>query len=56
MVVECKICNGQFDTSPDSVILCDYKDSIIHLGCCVNNCSWDKKPCKHALSLYEKIN
>ncbi|MFH0978119.1 MAG: hypothetical protein V1837_02335 [Candidatus Woesearchaeota archaeon] len=55
MGVQCNICNGVFNNSPDSLVLCDFKDGIVHLGCCVDNCSIDKKPCKHAVSVYDKL-
>lgn len=54
-MVSCKICNGQFDTSPDSIVLCEHKEGVIHFGCCVNKCSQDGQACKHALGVYNKI-
>ena len=53
-MVECKICNGQFDTSPDSIVLCKHKGGAVHLGCCVNNCSEDNQPCEHTAGVYDK--
>ena len=55
MVISCNICSGEFKGSPDSIVLCDFKDGMVHLGCCINNCSMDKKPCKHAIAVYEKL-
>jgi len=53
-MVNCKICTGQFNTSPDSVVLCSHKEGTVHLGCCINNCSWDKQICEHAIGKYDK--
>ncbi|MFQ5474493.1 MAG: hypothetical protein ACE5DM_01525 [Candidatus Nanoarchaeia archaeon] len=53
-MMTCKICAGQFDMSPDSRVLCENKDGVVHVGCCVDHCSQDGKPCRHALSKYEK--
>lgn len=53
-MVKCKICSGQFDTSPDSIILCKYKEGVVHLGCCINNCSMNREICEHALGKYDK--
>ena len=53
-MVECKICSGQFDKSPDSIVLCKHKIGAVHLGCCVDNCSWDKQICEHAVGKYDK--
>jgi len=51
----CKICNGEFKNSPDSILLCEHKQGAVHLGCCLNNCSWNKQPCQHSIGTYEKI-
>jgi len=53
-MVVCKICSGQFDTSPDSIVVCKQKEGVVHLGCCINNCSMDKQICEHALGKYNK--
>lgn len=50
----CKICSGDFENSPDQIILCEYKAGFVHLGCCINNCSMDKNPCIHCKSKYTK--
>jgi hypothetical protein len=55
MVVMCNICHGEFKNSPDSIILCGFKDGPVHLGCCIHNCSYDNKPCQHALATYDKL-
>ena len=55
MAVKCKICGGDFKTSPDSIVLCEHKDGVVHLGCCVNNCSMNKAPCKHCVATYDKL-
>ncbi|MFH1711040.1 MAG: hypothetical protein ABH840_01895 [Nanoarchaeota archaeon] len=55
MSVSCNICSGAFQNSPDSVVLCAFKDGVIHLGCCIHNCSQDNRPCKHSLAIYDKL-
>jgi len=54
--MECKVCSGEFGSSPDSIVVCGHKEGNVHLGCCMNNCSIDKKPCEHAIGIYEKIS
>lgn len=54
-MVECKICSGQFNDSPDSVVVCNHKEGAVHLGCCIHNCSFDMKPCENAAGVYEKL-
>ncbi|HZX44822.1 MAG TPA: hypothetical protein VFF28_04020 [Candidatus Nanoarchaeia archaeon] len=56
MSIACNICNGDFEKSPDSVVLCKFKEGMVHLGCCVNNCSWDRKVCSNASAVYDKID
>lgn len=51
----CRICKGNFQDSPDDIVLCGHHDGSIHLGCCVSLCSWDGKPCTHSKGVYEKI-
>jgi len=53
-MVVCNICSGQFDTSPDSIVLCGYKEGAVHLGCCMYNCSMSREICEHALGKYDK--
>ncbi|MBR9705799.1 hypothetical protein GOV14_02070 [Candidatus Pacearchaeota archaeon] len=55
MGVSCNICSGEFQSSPDSVVLCGFKDGLVHLGCCINDCSGDNKPCEHAIAMYDKL-
>jgi hypothetical protein len=54
MGTNCKLCKGDFERSPDDVVLCDHKEGAVHLGCCLYKCSLDGSPCVHALALYEK--
>ncbi len=56
MAVLCNICDDEFQNSPDSIVLCKFKEGVVHLGCCINNCSMDNKPCEHALAIYDKLN
>lgn len=55
MGLNCRICSNEMHNSPDPLILCSHKGGNVHLGCCINLCSQDKKPCCHALSVYEKL-
>ncbi len=52
----CNICKGNFDLSPDEIVLCEHKDGFVHLGCCVSLCSMDGKPCTHSKAIYAKIS
>ncbi len=52
----CVICGGHFVNNPDEIVLCDHKDSFVHLGCCVSQCSKDGKPCEHGRAIYSKIS
>lgn len=53
-MTNCKVCTGDFKTSPDDMVLCEHKEGSVHLGCCVYDCSLDRKPCVHALGVYKK--
>ncbi|MBU1019876.1 MAG: hypothetical protein KJ847_01570 [Firmicutes bacterium] len=55
MPLHCKICNNKFGEGSDSIVLCHHKDGPVHLGCCIELCSWDKKPCENAIGVYEKL-
>jgi len=50
----CKICSGVFDNSPDDIILCRFRDGVVHYGCCVGLCSLDNKPCVNCIAQYAK--
>lgn len=54
-MTNCKICTNNFQQSPDSLVLCQHKEGFVHLGCCIDNCSWDKKPCTHSVAVYDKL-
>ena len=51
----CKVCTGKFRDSPDSLILCKHHDGMVHLGCCINDCSEHKAPCDHCSGVYDKL-
>ncbi|MFH1511686.1 MAG: hypothetical protein ABIF10_08405 [Candidatus Woesearchaeota archaeon] len=53
--MECKLCSNNFHESSDSLVLCEHKVGFVHLGCCIDGCSWNKQPCKHSLAVYDKI-
>jgi len=53
--MNCNICSGNFQDSPDELVLCQHKQGMVHLGCCVSLCSADGKPCRHSLAIYEKL-
>jgi hypothetical protein len=50
----CKICTGDFEKSPDQLVLCEHHKGFVHYGCCTHRCSHEHKPCKHAKSIYSK--
>ena len=41
MTINCKICSGSFGDSQDSIILCDLKEGVVHLGCCINKLQYE---------------
>jgi hypothetical protein len=53
--MNCRICSNNFHQSADSIVLCEFKTGFVHLGCCIDNCSMNKKPCGHSLAVYDKI-
>ena len=55
MVVQCRICCGEFKNSPDSVLICNFREGVVHLGCCIDKCSWSKEPCLHCQAVYQKL-
>jgi len=55
LTIYCKICGKDFKES-DSLIICAHKEGPIHLGCCVDGCSWDNQPCQHSHGMFEKID
>jgi len=54
-MINCMICNGQFDASPDSIVLCEYKAGFVHMGCCIDKCSMSRSPCVNAKAIYNKV-
>ncbi|MBD3204513.1 hypothetical protein GF327_09560 [Candidatus Woesearchaeota archaeon] len=54
--MDCKICSSKFNSGTDIIYLCDHKQGFVHSGCCVNNCSWDKSPCKNKISSFMNID
>ncbi|MBU0666053.1 MAG: hypothetical protein ABIC91_00820 [Nanoarchaeota archaeon] len=55
MPISCKLCEERVAESSDSLVLCAQHGGMVHLGCCIHNCSWDKEPCEHAKSIYDKV-
>jgi len=51
----CKICNVDFTGDTGAIVMCRHKQGSVHLGCCSDLCSWDKKPCNNAVGVFEKI-
>jgi len=54
--MECKICKGNFEESPDELLLCQHHQGAVHLGCCVSLCSMDGRPCGHCRAVYSKMS
>jgi len=53
-MIVCNICSGRFEESPDPIVLCKHHDSFVHMGCCLERCSWNKALCVHSLCIYVK--
>jgi len=53
-MTNCRICSVTFKDNPDKIVLCENYKGVVHLGCCSDRCSWDHKPCFHALGVYKK--
>jgi hypothetical protein len=54
-MTQCKICNVDFTGETSAVVMCRQKGGDVHIGCCTDLCSWDRKPCGHAVGVFEKI-
>ncbi|MBN2051961.1 hypothetical protein JW756_00485 [Candidatus Woesearchaeota archaeon] len=54
-MTKCRICGVDFTDQTNSIVMCRNKQGDVHLGCCLDLCSWDKKPCQHAVGVFEKI-
>ncbi len=52
--MNCMICANGLKASPDALVLCEYKEGMVHRGCCTAKCSWDGTPCVHGVAFYEK--
>ena len=52
----CKICKGDFEKSPDKLILCRHYKGFVHKGCCIHKCSKDGRPCEHAIAEYDRMS
>ncbi|MEM4267799.1 MAG: hypothetical protein QXK37_03115 [Candidatus Woesearchaeota archaeon] len=53
--MQCGICKNNFGHYPESVVLCRHHKTAVHLGCCIDNCSWTKEPCSHCVGIYERL-
>jgi len=54
-MTQCKICNVDFTDQTTSIVMCKHKGGDVHFGCCIDLCSWDKKPCSNAVGVFGKI-
>ncbi len=52
----CKICGNAFGGQEDIIYLCEHKKGFVHCCCCVNQCSWNKSPCKHKIASFMNID
>ena len=52
---QCGICQNHHDENTKTVVVCGHHKSTVHLGCCVDRCSFDKRPCQHAIGIFDKI-
>jgi hypothetical protein len=55
LVTKCNICGVDFTGDTNTVVICKHKSGNVHLGCCTDLCSWDGKPCGHAVGVFEKV-
>jgi hypothetical protein len=51
----CRICEGNFELSPDKIVLCEHHVGFVHMGCCNYRCSKDGKICRHGKAVYSKL-
>lgn len=54
-MTKCRICGTDFTGDTAAIVMCRHKGGNVHLGCCADLCSWDKKPCTNAVGVFEKI-
>lgn len=54
-MTKCNICGVGFTGETSSIVMCKHHSGNVHVGCCMDLCSWDKKPCNHAIGVFEKI-
>nr|MCK4929529.1 hypothetical protein [Nanoarchaeota archaeon] len=54
-MTKCKICGVDFTQGTDSIVMCRHHGGNVHLGCCMDICSWEKTPCHHAVGVFQKI-
>jgi hypothetical protein len=54
-MAECAVCKNKLGNFPETIVLCAHKGGPVHLGCCIDNCSWNKQPCQHAEGVYERL-
>ncbi len=53
-MLECKICSKEFGRIKDKIILCKFKDGIVHQSCCIKHCSVTGKPCRHSMGIFRR--
>ena len=53
--MRCRICDNEFGSYPETLILCSHKGGFVHLGCCMDLCSWNRQPCRHAKGTYDRL-
>ncbi|MBU2100107.1 hypothetical protein KKG83_02855 [Candidatus Micrarchaeota archaeon] len=54
MVLECVVCGKEFGKVNDKIILCKFKNGIVHQECCIKHCSVDGKPCRHSMGIFRR--
>jgi hypothetical protein len=53
--MNCRICKNGFGSYPETLLLCKHKEGFVHLGCCLDLCSWKRQPCDHAIATYDRL-
>lgn len=54
-MTRCRICGVEFTDGTDTIVNCRHHTGNVHLGCCMDNCSWNKKPCGNANGVFQRI-
>ncbi|MBU1199083.1 MAG: hypothetical protein KKF46_01010 [Nanoarchaeota archaeon] len=54
-MTNCRVCGQDFNDENSSLVICRHHEGNVHLGCCLDTCSWSKEPCHHCVGVFGKI-